>query len=249
MDHLLHFLLIAAGVLAGFVDSIAGGGGLITVPVFTLILGPGAEAIGTNKVVAVVATAVALFIYRRGGHVTLRGNWIFAGVVGGGAICGAWSSRFVPPEAYKWLIILVAPFILWIVFRKELWIKRAIKDEHPAPNPRLLLLAGVLCGFYDGIAGPGGGTLMFLSLFVLARLPLLTSMATAKIANVASSSLSLLTYALTGHVVWNTGAVMAVGVAVGAAFGARMAIRNAAVIARFALLVVSSLLILRLILS
>ena len=90
---------------------------------------------------------------------------------------------------------------------------------------------------------------MFLSLFVFARMPLLTSMATAKIANFTSATVALATFAATGHVVWSTGLIMAGGMAVGAALGAGYAMKNATVFARLALLVVSSLLIVRLLMS
>lgn len=250
MDLYTQIFLITLGLIAGFIDSIAGGGGLITVPVFSILLEPGALAIGTNKVVGVVSTGVALYVYRRGGHVKLTGNWVFALVVGFGALAGAYSSRFVPAEAYKWLIAGMAPIVLWIVFRKEMWIKQSLRNhDHSHPDRRILLLAALACGFYDGIAGPGGGTLMFLSLFVLARMPLLTSMATAKIANLTSASVALATFSASGNVAWETGLVMSAGMSVGAAIGAGYAIKNATVFARFALLTVSSLLILRLLMS
>lgn len=249
MDSLTQIYLVLTGLIAGFVDSIAGGGGLITVPVFSILLEPGAVAIGTNKIVGVVSTGVALYVYRRGGHVTLRGNWTFAGFVGGGALLGAYCSRFVSPEAYNWLIAAMAPVVLWIVFRREMWVKQSIREDHSHPSFKLLYAAAMACGFYDGIAGPGGGTLMFLSLFVLARMPLITSMATAKIANFTSASVALMTFAYNGRVVWSAGLVMAAGMAVGAATGANYAMKNATTFARFALLIVSTLLIIRLLMS
>ncbi len=206
LDHLTSLFLVILGLVAGFIDSIAGGGGLITIPVFSILLEPGATAIGTNKIVGLISTGVALFVYRRGGHVQLRGNWKFALCVGVGALFGAFCARFVPPEAYRWLIAAMAPIVLWIVFSREMWIKNSIRNEDfNRPNLKLLWAAGLACGFYDGIAGPGGGTLMFLSLFVLARMPLLTSMATAKIANVTSAGVALVSFALAGHVVWADG--------------------------------------------
>lgn len=245
----MFFFLIAAGLLAGFIDSIAGGGGLITVPVFTLLLGPGATAIGTNKVVAVCSCVVALAVYMRLGHVPLRGYRRFVALAGLGAIAGALCSPLVPPPVYKWFIVLIAPVILWIVFKKDFWVRASLKDDHAHTQNHLLLLAGLLCGFYDGIAGPGGGTLMFLSLFVVARLPLLAAMGTAKIANLVTGSVSLATFASTGHVIWHKGVGVAIGISIGAAIGASLASRSAMPWARAALLVVSSLLIVRLIFS
>lgn len=243
------FWLTVAGTVAGFIDSIAGGGGLITVPLFSLLFGPGALAIGTNKVAATMGSAVAMLIYLRAGHIFLRGNRRFALFAAVGALMGARLSPFIPAEVYKWLIVTVVPLILWIVFNKDLWIKSALKTHTPEPTPLVLWAAGFGCGFYDGIAGPGAGTLMFLSLLVLARLPLITSIATAKVANLATASTSLASFAYTGHVIWPKGLTMAAGVCVGAAVGASLATRWTAPLARAALLVVSVILVIRLVLG
>lgn len=242
-------LLVVAGVITGFVDSIAGGGGLISVPVLSLALGPGVEAIGTNKIVGVVSTAVALYVYRSRGHVKLRGNFDFAFLVGIGAVLGAFCAGYMSAETYKWLIAAIAPLIIFIIFRKDIWVKKSMHEDHSRPHRSILYAAGLACGFYDGIAGPGGGTLMFLALFTLARLPLLTSMATAKIGNLTSASVALVIFASKGYVVWRPGLFMALGVLFGATAGATLATKNAAPYARVALALVSTLLIARMFLS
>jgi uncharacterized protein len=240
------FLLLAfVGALAGFIDSIAGGGGLITVPVLSILLGPGAEAIGTNKIAASVGTLIAMLVYMRMGHVRIRGHLWFFAVVALSSGLGAWTSAWVPPVVYKWFIVAIVPLLLFVVMKKDLWIKRAASEDHSHVNKQALWMAGFACGFYDGIAGPGGGTLMFLSLFILARFPLIEAMATAKVANLASASFSLVTYAAAGHVLWDKGLSMAIGMAFGAFAGASLATKNAAAWARVALAVVSSLLVLR----
>ncbi len=245
----MNLILVGVGLITGFVDSIAGGGGLISVPVFSLLIGPGVMAIGTNKIVGVVSTGVALFVYRYRGHVKLRGNFTFAFTVGLGAVLGAGCSGFISPVAYNWIIAAIAPVVIWIIFRKDLWVKAAIKEDHTHPHKYILWTAGVACGFYDGIAGPGGGTLMFLSLFTLAKLPLLTSMATAKIANLSSATVALVIFSFAGHIDWPTGSTMAAGVGFGAILGVSLATKNSGPIARIALAVISTLLIVRLILG
>jgi hypothetical protein len=244
-ENLTQYLLAAAGLITGFVDSIAGGGGLISVPVLSLALGPGVLAIGTNKIVGVTSTAVALYVYRSRGHVKLRGNFTFAFTVGIGAVLGSYSAGFVSDEFYKWLIAAIAPVIVYIIFRKEIWVKRSLREAHSHSHRLTLYAAGIACGFYDGIAGPGGGTLMFLALFTLARLPLLTSMATAKIGNLMSASVALVIFSLKDQVIWRPGFLMSAGVVFGAIAGATFATKNAAPLARVALAVVSTLLIIR----
>jgi uncharacterized membrane protein YfcA len=241
-------LLLFAGLFAGMIDSIAGGGGLITVPLLTLLIGPGPLAIGTNKVAAVGSSLFALLVYMKAGHVELKGNRIFAALVGVGAVCGAFLSSLIPPSNYQYILILICPVILFVVFKKDLWIRQGIDAvEIKSRNQQILFCClGFACGLYDGIAGPGGGTLMFLSLYLVARIPLLAAMATAKVANLASASLALGSFAFTGNVQWVTGLWLAAGISVGALIGANYATRNAAPLARLALLIVAVILLIRL---
>jgi len=249
---LIEVFLFLAGSVAGFIDSIAGGGGLVTVPILMILLGPdsGTTAVGTNKLVAIVAAGAALLVYMRGGHVTIKGNRRFAICAVIGAFCGAFASPHVPPAAYKWIIVAVAPFILWLVFQRDWWVKKSL--EHPEPISKnaktIIWIAGFVIGFYDGIAGPGGGTMMFLVLLVLARLPLLQAMGTMKVANLSTASIALGVYAYTGHVAWTKGLIMAVGIGGGAVIGASLAASQgrAAIYARGALVAVVTILIIRL---
>lgn len=250
MDLIQFFMFIVVGLLAGFIDSIAGGGGLITVPLWSVVLGPGSLAIGTNKIVATIGSLISLLVYMRSGHVAFRRHSIFAAIVGLSSALGATLSPLVPSAAYRWFLIAICPLLLWVVYKKDIWIKHDI--ESTAPHTALesrLWISGFTCGLYDGFIGPGGGTLMFLALLLVARTPLLTAIATSKLANLASASLSLATYASSGHVLWKQGFTMAIGVAIGAFTGASMATKRAAPLARAALLVVASLLFLRLVLS
>lgn len=249
MDITTEILLIGASFLAGLIDSVAGGGGLITVPLLSLLIGPGAIAIGTNKVAAVGASLLALLVYMRGGHVVLKGHRSFALLVGLGAILGSQLSPYIPSTLYRWLLIIICPTVLWIVYRKDFWIGREMHEVHGSvakSAPLKLWLLGFGCGFYDGLAGPGGGTLMFLSLYLVARIPLLSAMATAKVANLTSASLALASFSWTGNVRWKYGLHACLGISIGAAIGAFFALRNAAPLARAALLLLGGLLFLKL---
>ena len=258
MDSLPEILLLIPGFIAGLIDSVAGGGGLITVPSLSLVVGAGAKAIGTNKMAAVCSSLAALAVYRSQGHVRIKGNRIFAILTGMGAALGALVSPSIPPDAYKGVLLTVCPIMLLLVYNKDLWTRREIEDRetHHADGqssgkPKFswtwgFWLAGLACGFYDGVAGPGGGTLMFISLFVIAKMPLVASIATAKVANLSSASVSLATFAVTGNVIWTKGVWVAVGISFGAFLGAKLATKRAAPVARIALLVAASLLILKL---
>lgn len=240
------FLLVVGGFIGGLIDSIVGGGGLITVPVFLMILGPQASAIGTNKIAAVAAQLSALAVYFRSGQIDLNRAWKFLIVTSVGAVFGALAAPLLPTAFFKWFLIFVVPAVLILVFTRSFWTKPVGSAKHP----RLALVGTFIAGIYDGIAGPGGGTLMFLSLFLLGGIPATMAMGTAKLANLGSASFSLTTYALQGQVQWALGAVMGIPIALGAWLGARYSANRseeneARKLARTALVTVSILLLIR----
>lgn len=235
--------LAVVGFITGTIDAIAGGGGLISVPAYMLVLGPGAEAIATNKVSAFCSTLTALFIYHRKGFVDSKTRKGFLASVFVGAILGALFSRQLGENFYKVMMLILVPMILVVLFYRDLWTERARTRQSDAA----LAVLGFGCGLYDGIAGPGGGTLMFLALFVLGGLPVTTSIGTAKLANVFSSASSLATYAWMGEVRWLTAVPVTATIVVGALIGAHYATKNAVFYARLALAVVSLLFLGRLV--
>lgn len=244
-------LLIFGGALAGFIDSIAGGGGLITIPILSLRLGgTGPTVIGTNKIVGAAAALVALLVYLRAGHVDWRKTLHFTLWIGIGSLSGSFVSPHLPKEVFRWLLLLTCPLILWVIWKRQLWVERAARERRPDRAAILeempLALSGLACGFYDGVWGPGGGTFMFLSLLFFARLPILTALAASKFANTVSALTALAGYASQGHVRILPGAMMAAGISVGSFIGARHASRNAAKIIRPILVIVVLLLVGRL---
>jgi len=240
--------LLAFGLLAGYIDSIAGGGGLITLPVLLWFLQSGPEAIGTNKIVGTTAAFVALLIYRRNGHFQLKQSLFFSLSVGIGAIGGSLITPYLPPFLFKWFLLVVSPLILWILSRREVWTREQLQPPASRFSGRVLLV-GFIAGIYDGMWGPGGGTFMFLGLFLVARLPLLQAIASSKLANVCSASFSLGSFALRGYVHWQVGLIMASSIAIGAYVGAQHANKHSARIVRPVLTVVTLLLVLKIFLE
>lgn len=236
--------------MAGFVDSIAGGGGLITLPTLAIAVGAGPEAIGTNKIGGACAAAAALAVYARRGHVNWGRSTAFTAWVAAGSFTGSWVAPLLPAQAFRVLLLLSCPLILWIVWKKDLWISREFSVRGPSASaatgsPLTIALSGALCGFYDGVWGPGGGTFMFLSLLFFAHFPLLEALGTAKFANLFSAGSALIGYAVQGHIHAREGLLMAAAVSVGAFFGARHATRRASRIVRPVLATVTILLLLR----
>ena len=233
------------GLLAGFIDSIAGGGGLIALPAMSLVVGPGIDAIGTNKIASLGAAGIAFLVYLFRGHVDWRSSILFTVAVGGGALVGSIAAQWIPKEFFPWMLAATCPLILFMVWNNEIWAARAL---HPGKASTVAVaLAGFGAGLYDGIWGPGGGTIMFLGLLYFARLPLLTALAASKLANSAAAVVALVTYGVAGHVHVRQGLMLAAGMTVGGFFGANLASTSASRVVRPALLIIVLLLAARVI--
>jgi uncharacterized membrane protein YfcA len=235
-------LLVFSGWVAGCIDSIAGGGGLITLPTLTGFLEPGPHSIGTNKIVGFTGALIAFLVYLRKQPLQLKRGLSYVAMVGLGALLGSMCSPLFPKLYFRYLLIAACPLVLWVI-----WNKQAFMIEHrDPPGNRLLSLwvSGVAVGFYDGFFGPGGGTFMLLSLLVAARLPLFEALLFSKLANTASAGVSLVSYGLQGYVHPKFGITMAVGMTLGGYMGASLASRKAEKVVRPVLaLVVAGLLV------
>ncbi len=232
--------LVATGLVAGTIDSIAGGGGLITLPVLTQALEPGAHAIGTNKIVGVLGALIAFLVYLRKHPLRLKKGLTFVLAVGVGAFLGSVLNPHVPKIYFRYFLIAACPLILWVVWNRGLLIQEA--KEHLARPHGVLFGVGMLAGFYDGFFGPGGGTFMLIGLLWGARLPLFEALLLSKLANTLSAGVSLVSYGVQGYVHVRLGLMVGLGMVVGGFFGARLASTRAEKIVRPVLLFVVVLL-------
>lgn len=237
--------LFFAGLLAGVMDAIAGGGGLITLPTLILHVGPGAHAIGSNKIPGFVAAFTALLVYARRGHLEWRAGMGFSLAISIGAFLGSQASPLFPPEAFRFLLSATVPLILGLVFFGKKLRPQGTQAQHEPAVPWKVWATGWCVGFYDGAWGPGGGTFMFLGLLWVVGMGLLPAMATAKLANSCSALFSGIGYWSVGRVRVDAGLWVAAGAVLGAWLGARLATREAERVARPALVIVAALLLWR----
>jgi len=239
--------LAAVSFLAGFVDSIAGGGGLLTVPALLLAGLDPAQAIATNKVQGAVAAASATYTFGRKGLIEWKKAWGFTLMAFVSSIAGALCVQFLPRSLLEMLIplLLIAMAIYFALSRK-------MKDADAHARMTALafgLTAPVAIGFYDGIFGPGAGSFYMLAFVTLLGYGVVKATAHTKLVNFASNFGSLLLYSATGAVVWPVGLVMAGASLVGAQIGSHLAMRLGSRIIRPLLVLVSSLMALRLLLD
>lgn len=233
--------LVVTGFVAGAIDSIAGGGGLITLPVLSEVLEPGAHAIGTNKIVGMTGALIAFLVYLRKQPLNLKKSFLFLIAIGIGSFIGSLCSPLLPKIYFRALLILACPFILWMVWNKQLFIQEV--RDHAARAMPVLFVTGAAVGFYDGFFGPGGGTFMLLGLLWAVRLPLFEALLLSKLANTVSAGVALVSYAAQGYVHVQTGLITAVGMTAGGFLGAKLASKKAETIVRPVLLLVVTLLL------
>lgn len=219
-------LLVLVAFAAGFIDAIAGGGGLITVPVLIIAGAPPLTAIATNKVQAVFGAAMAAYSYSRGGHVNLsRQKWIalLALCAGGaGAMLTSTLSTDVIRVVLPLLLIAVALFFAFKPGLDDI-------DRTARFSPLAVALTMVpLVAFYDGLIGPGAGAFYMIGFVALAGYGVIKATAHTKLLNFASNFGGLLIYALVATPWWVTGAAMGVAQLAGAFVGARLAMRKGA---------------------
>lgn len=236
--------LVAAAFAAGFVDAIAGGGGLITVPALLVAGVPPVEALGTNKLQGAFGAAAAAVAYARGGLLGRRFPAGPAAIAAAAAAAGSLGALQVPVEALRWAmpVVLVA-VALWFACRRGL----SDADRAARLSPGVFAATVVpAVAAYDGLFGPGTGSLLMLGCVALAGCGVLRATAYTKVLNGASNLGSLAVFAAAGSVIWPLGLAMAAAQVAGAGLGARLALRTGARLIRPLLVGVSLLLAARL---
>ena len=219
----LALILILAAFVAGFVDSIAGGGGLITLPVLLLAGASPLQALATNKVQGSFGAATAALTYAGAGHVDLRRQLPAAAIAFIAGVAGALAARLVPTDALR----MALPVIL-IAIAFFFALKPGLTDaDRIARMTPLLFMATIVpvIGAYDGLIGPGAGAFYMIGFVMLAGFGVLKATAHTKLLNFASNVGGLLAFALTGAPWWIIGIAMGLAQVAGASLGARLAIR------------------------
>jgi len=218
--------LCGAALLAGAVDAIGGGGGLITVPALLAAGLPPHMSLATNKGQSVFGSFAALIRYTHAGLVDRAAARVAFPIAIVASALGAGLAMTVRAE-------ILGPMILVLLVGAGLAVTFA-RPAETAPRSTastrrivwVMVLGAVLLGAYDGFFGPGAGTLWIALYVALARLPLARATADAKVVNFASNAAALVIFARGGLVVWNVALPMAASQLVGGFLGAHLAVRR-----------------------
>jgi uncharacterized protein len=220
------FLCISAFV-AGFIDSIAGGGGLISLPALLAAGIPSHIALGTNKLQSMCGTSFSVINYARKNKIiwkaaltglpfALIGSWI-----------GARTTLIIPSATLaKVLIFMLPPAVILMLASNALLNK---KTDTTKCNSNMYLNISIVClmiGAYDGFFGPGTGTFLIVLMVLLCKIPLINASATAKVFNLASNVGAVLSFMISGHIYYALAIAMAVSNIAGNLTGSSMAIKK-----------------------
>lgn len=226
----IYLIVLPLVFLGGFVDSVAGGGGIITLPAYLMAGIPAHLAAGTNKAVNGSGTLVATLKYFRSGKILLRPAVVAAvGALIGSAL-GTELAALISEKTLETLMLIALPCVAVFLTVKKDFGKDIPPEERPVFSPRRELLVsaliGLVFGCYDGLIGPGTGTFMILGFTGFLSLDLITAGGCAKASNLASNVASAVVWILHGNVIWQL-ALPAIACSIlGNYLGARYAIRG-----------------------
>lgn len=228
MDFLKICLIVCPLVFLGsFVDSIAGGGGIITLPAYLLAGLPIHTAAGTNKLVALSGSVSASLNYLRSGNVVMRVALMAALGSLVGAVIGTELALFIPEDTLELIMMIVLPVVaLFLTLRRDFGVNEKAKKLSAPMESITALGIGLVIGCYDGLIGPGTGTFLMLCFSGLLGLDLLVSGGCAKIANMASNIASGMVFLFNGKAMYAILIPAALCSIAGGFLGSRFAIKG-----------------------
>lgn len=248
---MMQFLIVCPMMfLAGLVDAIAGGGGLISLPAYIIAGVPAHFALGTNKLASAMGTTVSTVRYLKNGY--LKGKEMirlaaFACVISlSGSQIGSRLSLLVSDAMLKDLMIVILPIVAFYVLRsKNLGVSEEKEPLSPKATFLTVALAAFVVGGYDGFYGPGAGTFILLILTGAARLSIHQAAALTKVINLSSNVSALVTFLLTGNVYFALGLAAGAFCIAGHYIGSGLVVQNGQRIVRPVILIVLAILFIK----
>ncbi|MDD6144379.1 MAG: TSUP family transporter [bacterium] len=232
--------------LAGFVDSIAGGGGLISLPAYYLAGLPASTAAGTNKLSACMGTCLATYRYGKSGKI----DWRVGAFAGLGSfiasVLGVLVMKQLSDAAIRMLVMCCLPIAAVFTLRGH----NSAQERRAFSNHAIMwisLCIGCAIGFYDGLVGPGTGTFLILLFVNIFGLDDVTASGTAKVPNLCSNIAALTSLFIAGDVLWMLGLPAGLCSMAGAALGSKLTVQKGSKFIRGMMLTVLILLLVKMI--
>jgi len=240
-DSTVYVILFIVAFFASLIDSIAGGGGLLTTPTMLLIGIPPLNVLATNKFQSCFGTFTSTFNYYKNGLLTEKKRFLYFILSFVGSSIGTLLVSRISNDTLENVIpvLLIGAAVFFITNKGPSGVKQ---------NNKLLIIFNLLIfaiGFYDGFFGPGTGSFFVLSFIIIKGVNIMEATAVTKLLNFSSNFAAFLIFAFQGYVIWLLGLVMAVAQIAGAYTGSKFAIKNGEKVVRPVLVIVSLLLSLR----
>ena len=215
-------IFIITGFIAGYVDSIAGGGGMIQVPVLLYSGIPPVFVLATNKMASLFGTLMATIKYFLSKKISIRVVSIAIIPCLLASYLGSSLVMYIPDYIIQWAILIAIPIALVFLLKKS----SKIKEENTKLTNKNIILATAPIGFYDGILGPGTGTYMTISMKKFLHLDYIISTASTKPLNLATNLGSAIAFVYAGKVLWMIAIPMAIANMAGSYVGSHFAIKG-----------------------
>lgn len=241
LDLLTTVFLLVAGFISAFIDSTVGGGGLISTPALLGIGLPVPFALGTNKVAASVGAMTSVISFWRAGKIKKAALYLMPLSFIGSAL-GAYVVYLLPEALMKNIIVVLLVAVAVYTYIRKDWGDNPTVDKLGLQALIDAFIMAFALGFYDGFFGPGTGSFLIFA-FLYLGYDFVTAAGNAKALNFASGIGALVSFAMSGTIVWSYGIIMAVGMIAGAICGSRLAIKKGAAYVRPLYLIVTTLLI------
>lgn len=241
------WIVVLPLVLAGaIVDAIAGGGGLITLPAYMMVLPPHIAA-ATNKFAASFGTLSSLLRFIKSGKVHIKVSIIAALGALIGSPVGTQIQMYLSDDMLNKMMLIILPCVaIFLVFRRDMGTDNhdLVEDFKPSIAVKAFLI-GLAIGAYDGLVGPGTGTFLILAFTTCLGFPLLFSSGSAKVVNFASNISALVVYLLHGQVMFAVGIPALICALIGYQIGAQMALKGGGRVVRSLIFVVLGLMLIK----
>lgn len=240
-------LLAGMAFVAGLVDAVVGGGGLIQIPALFTVLPRALPAVlfGTNKLASIFGTASAALRYARRIRVPWRAALPAAVSAFVFSYLGAMTVSHLPRALLRPLVLVLLIVVALYTFARKDFGSVDHGRHHGAADMLLAVLVGAVLGFYDGFFGPGTGSFLIFAFIRFFGLDFLRASSVAKIVNVATNAAALLYFGAHGQVLWAVAALMAAFNIAGAVFGTHLALRHGSGFVRRVFLAVATALIVK----
>lgn len=241
-------LLVLSALLAGWVDAVVGGGGLIQLPALVIAL-PGAvpvQLLATNKLASICGTTASSITYFRRVRPDLRTAIPLAAAAFAGSVVGASLAHFISKEAFTPIILLVLVLVgAYTLLKPRMGSQTALRFDG-RKHTGVAVFIGLLIGLYDGVLGPGTGSFFVFALVGVTGYAFIEASAKAKLANMATNLAALVVFIPAGAVLWHIGLLMGAANVLGGYLGARTAVARGHGFVRIVFVIVVSTFIIKL---